>query len=179
MEEITKLMQLIDSNSDNIKEGNYLEMCNTIKILYNKIPTYRRVTPAAFMQVNPWAPMIMEEQATNARIITTRQKHIKLLEKYMKSLKYVKNITESVKVESVVFKARELGIDLEENTVHELRAAGVDIPNERDFYKEYIVNKNTEIADERTEVEQELTDCINHLVNIRRRQRWLVETYNL
>ena len=191
MEEITKLMQLIDSNSDTIKEGNYLEMCNTLKSLYQKIPkceeppvvdlrapTYRRVT-APFMPVTRVNPRIVEEWATNARNIINLQNHIKLLERCMRSLKYFRNITESVKVESVIYKARELGIDLEEDTVHELRAAGVDIPYEREFYKEYIIKRNSEIADERTDVTRELTDCNNRLETVRRRQRWLVETYNL
>ena len=31
MENLTHLMQLIDSNSINLPEGDYLDMCNTIK----------------------------------------------------------------------------------------------------------------------------------------------------
>ena len=31
MENLTHLMQLIDANSINLPEGDYLDMCNTIK----------------------------------------------------------------------------------------------------------------------------------------------------
>ena len=187
MEEITKLMQLIDSNSDTIKEGNYLEMCNTLKSLYQKmhppvvdlrVPTYRQVS-VPFMPVTRVDPLILDEWTKNARDITDLQEHIKLLERCMRSLKYFRNITESLKIESVIHKARELNIILEDNTIHELRAAGVDIPDERNFYREYIIKRNTDTADERMEVSQELLDNNRELENIRQRQRWLMENYNL
>jgi hypothetical protein len=37
MENLTRLMQLIDANSDNLSEGVYLEMCNSIKEVHNYI----------------------------------------------------------------------------------------------------------------------------------------------
>jgi hypothetical protein len=97
----------------------------------------------------------------------------------MRSLKYFKNITESVKLESVIQKSRELGVVIEEYTIHELRAAGVDVPDEREFYREYIIKRNCEIANERMNVSQELLDNNTELETIRQRQRWLVDTYNL
>jgi hypothetical protein len=191
MEEITKLMQLIDSNSDSIKEGNYLEMCNTLKSLYNKIPkhedppivdlrspTYRRVI-IPFMPIPRLDPRILEEWRINAIDITNIREHIRLLDRSLRSLKYLRNITESVKIESVIRKARELNIILDENTVDELRAAGVEIPSERDFYKEYIILRNSEISDEREEISQELLDNNIELETINHRQMWLADTYNL
>jgi hypothetical protein len=187
MEEITKLMQLIDSNSDTIKEGNYLEMCNTIKSLYHKIPKeedppvvdlrtplYRQVPPAAVMEQR-----IIQEWRKNAKDITDFQLYIKDLEKWLKSFKYLKNITASVKTNSVIKKAREFNLILENNTVQELRAAGVDIPDEREFYRSYIVTANAETAVNRAEVTQDLLDNNMELETTRARQRWLVQTYNL
>ena len=37
MENLTHLMQLIDANSDNLSEGVYLEMCNSIKGVHKYI----------------------------------------------------------------------------------------------------------------------------------------------
>lgn len=165
MEELTRLMQLIDSSSDTIKEGHYLEMCTSIQSLYHKIATRD--------------PVIVREWRYNAVRITELQDFITLLDRCMRSLKYLRNITESVKIEAIIHKAGELGIILLENTIDALRASGVDIPNERDLYREYIVKRNVEIADERMGVQQELLDKHAALENVRRRQRWLVTHHNL
>ena len=33
---IRKVMSLVDANKDNISEGDYLEMCNNLKLIYAK-----------------------------------------------------------------------------------------------------------------------------------------------
>lgn len=37
MENLTRLMQLIDANSEKISDGDYLEMCNTIKSVHDSV----------------------------------------------------------------------------------------------------------------------------------------------
>lgn len=192
MEEITKVMQLIDANSDSLKDGNYLEMCNAMKSLYEKIPkppvvdltvpTQQQVTP-------PFAPVIPSQQRVNSNIlrewnenandIITIQAYIKDLEKWLKFLRHRKNITELVRTEAVTIRARELGIVLENNTIQELRAAGVEIPNSHEFYKSYLDRKNNVNERTKAEVTQDLLDNRMRLDTVRARQRWMAQTYNL
>lgn len=192
MEEITKVMQLIDANSDSLKEGNYLEMCNAIKSLYEKIPKppvveltvpIQQQVPPPFAPVIPSQqgvdPSILREWNKNTNDIITIQAYIRDLEKWLKSFKHRKNITEFVRTEAVTMKARELGIVLDDNTIEELRAAGVEIPNSHEFYKSYLDQKNYYNELSRAEVTQDLLDNRMELDTIRVRQRWLVQTYNL
>lgn len=170
MEEITRLMQLIDASSDTIKEGNYLEMCTTIQALYSKIQSQTPTRPD---------DAIVREWRNNAMKLVELRECVKNLERRVRSFNYLKNITESVKTESVRRTAMELNIVLDENTIQELRAAGVNIPDERKFYKEYIAAKNDEIASDRAEVQEELAEKTTLLEILRQRQRWLMMNYNL
>lgn len=200
MEEITKLMQLIDSNSDSIKEGNYLEMCNTLKTLYTKIPK-REDPPVVDLRSLPQRPVsvpfspilptsnlasdlarsnaILYELARNSRTMVEIHDRIKMYETLMADSKYLKNITKNIKTESVIYKAMELGITLENNTIHDLRAAGVEIPNERTFYKDYITMRNVEISSDRDEIMLGLSFNQEELDALTQRQSWLIENHNL
>lgn len=167
MDEITRLMHLIDANSEYIKEGHYLEMCNIMKSLYHKIPSQHAYDE------------IMREWRNNAVSITDLQEYIGILERCLKSLKYLRNVTKAVKIEAIIHRAEELGIVLMENTVHALRSSGVDIPDERKLYDTYIVARNADIAENRTDVQHQLQNKREELEAVRQRQRWIMHIYNL
>ena len=71
------------------------------------------------------------------------EEQIKEKEKQLKKLRIRKNITEVVKRDAVRKCAERLGFELRSNDIEELRTRwGVVIPDERQFYKDYIDTEN-------------------------------------
>lgn len=153
MENLQSLMRCLDDISKMIPEGTYLEMCDNLRALHKDIKSMdpprvdRRSIP--FMPVMhdlediPVVENDYDRWAENEAAIIYMEEQIKEKEKQLKKLRIRKNITEVVKRDAVRKCAERLGFELRSDDIEELRTRwGVVIPDERQFYKEYIDTEN-------------------------------------
>lgn len=159
MENLQSLMRCLDDISKMIPEGTYLEMCDNLKNLHKDIKTRDRDPPVvdrrSIPHRTPFMPVMHDLEdipvvendydrwAENEAAIIYMEEQIKEKEKQLKKLRIRKNITEVVKRDAVRKCAERLGFELRSDDIEELRTRwGVVIPDERQFYKEYIDTEN-------------------------------------
>ena len=171
MEDLSQLMEQLDLISKSIPEGSYLKMCDNIKNIHKNIQRGDApIVSAPFMPVipNDVADTANEYDrwAENQAAIIYMEEQIKMKEKQLKLLKFRKNITEIVKRDAVKERAQQMDIRLRSYTIENLRAKGVRIHNEREFYKGYIERQNIITQGARRDLEldiQELRDQIEDI----------------
>ena len=141
MENLQSLMRCLDDISKMIPEGTYLEMCDNLKNLHKDIKTRDRDPPVVDRRSIPHRTPFMPVMHDLEDIPVVEK--IKEKEKQLKKLRIRKNITEVVKRDAVRKCAERLGFELRSDDIEELRTRwGVVIPDERQFYKEYIDTEN-------------------------------------
>lgn len=163
MEDLTSLMETLDSVAKSIPENEYLKMCHNMKNLYRVVP--RPTSPDAHL---PRVHVRLNEPPQLARLkeltrnYNRRKKEINLIKSRLKCLHIKKRVTAGVKQNAVRERCGELGIRIREYTIDHLRAKGYDIPDERSFYRSYIerVNRRTQdIINDLNESVRQLNDA--------------------
>lgn len=177
MDDLVQLMSIIDLNSKSFPEGDYLEACNRMKNLYKVIP--RATSPEVFMNPIPIQDSDSEDENENDFAIRPSQRivnelfeignqiarvarEIKHTESRLKFQKIRKRITAGIKKDAVRERSQQLGIRLRNFTIEELRSKGHCIPDERNFYKNYLDRLNLITQDIITDLRDDLTELKRH-----------------
>lgn len=112
MEHLSKLLEILDNNSSNIPEGDYLLACNSLKSIHKVLHT-----PYRYPVVN------REDLMREYRQLMDRRENAFVCIK--------RNITARIRLAAV----RRLG---DYTNFEDLRAAGIAPDNERQFYCDYL-----------------------------------------
>ena len=115
MESLKNLMSLLDANSDNIPEGDYLTMCNALKDMHGSLKPER-------INVRSMEYYDLEEELCNATMELNR------LHKERDNLHYRTKLSKFMKSEAIRVYAFAQGLhSLRENSVEALEEAGVRV----------------------------------------------------
>lgn len=154
MEALSNVMSLIDQNSESIPEGDYLKLCNLMKVLHNAIP---KSQPSVPFSSRPQAPSeLRQELVIDRRAYTAAEERVLRHNQQLKYLKIRKRITAGVKTDAVRDCCRRLGFNVTNYTVDALREKGVLIPDERSFYKSFLDKETWFINQKREQLTREL-----------------------
>jgi len=131
MKPLTEIMQLIDTHSDVIPEGDYLRVCGLLKNVYDQMskPSKKVVRVQQCVQMSP---PLRERYRLNCAMRYKNRLATKKASMDLRGLKLRSRITEAVKVE-----------------------AGSD---DRDICKKYLRDKNLEVLRIRVTLEAKLVE---------------------
>ena len=131
MKPLTEIMQLIDTHSDVIPEGDYLRMCGLLKNVFDQMskPPEKVVRSQQYVQMSP---PLRERHRSNCTMRYENRLAIKKTSMDLRGLKLRSRITEAVKAE--------VG------------------SNDRDTCKKYMRDKNFEVLRRRVELETKLVE---------------------
>ena len=147
-------MSLIDQNSESIPEGDYLKLCNLMKVLHNAIP---KSQPSVPFSARPQIPReLIEEDRRNRQVHSDAYVRVLRHNRQLKHLKIRKRITVGVKTDAVRDYCRRLGFNITSYTVDALREQGVLIPDERAFYKSFLDKETLFINQHKEQLIREL-----------------------
>lgn len=154
MEALSNVMSLIDQNSESIPEGDYLKLCNLMKVLHNAIP---KTQPSVPFSTRPQAPLeLRDELVRNRRAYAAAEERELSHGRQLSHLNVRKRITARVKTDAVRDCCRRLGFNVTNYTVDALREKGVLIPDERAFYKSFLDKETWFINQKRERLIREL-----------------------
>ena len=154
MEALSNVMSLIDQNSESIPEGDYLKLCNLMKVLHNAIPKTQPSVPFSTRLQVPQE--LREESWRNQQAHAAADERVLRHNQQLKYLKIRKRITAGVKTDAVRDCCRRLGFNITSYTVDALREKGVLIPDERAFYKSFLDKETWFINQKRERLIREL-----------------------
>lgn len=200
MEDLTSLMGQIDALSQNIPEGAYLDMCNTMRTLHDKLKTSQRdLDPPIIdnirvpfsvyrvddvevveMEVSDYNPY--DEWICNIERLDALKEDITRIDRFIRNTTYRSNITEQVRREAVRELAGEYGVELEVFTMDALRErVSIDIlpHQERVYYKEYLKNDNERKDVSARQLREDVRILSEERDMLLQRNDWLSHTYNL
>ena len=148
MEDLTALMQSVDTISKHVPEGEYMKMCQSMQNLYKVIQKQTLPKPQrAAQQQRPVDPDVWRENRQEyADLINAQTRRGNIIRNDQSRLKYLKirqRVTAEIKRNAVRDFARDNDIFIRECTIEELRSNGCNIPNERTFYRSYMDKQNT------------------------------------
>ena len=131
MKPLTEIMQLIDTHSDVLPEGDYLRMCGLLKNVFDQMskPPEKVVRSQQYVQMSP---PLRERHRSNCTMRYENRLAIKKTSMDLRGLKLRSRITEAVKAE--------VGSD------------------DRDTCKKYLRDKNFEVLRRRVELETKLVE---------------------
>ena len=131
MKPLTEIMQLIDTHSDVMPEGDYLRVCGLLKEVYDQMskPSKKVVRAQQYVQMSP---PLHERHRSNCTMRYENRLAAKKASMDLRGLKLRSRITEAVKVE-----------------------AGSD---DRDICKKYMRDKNFEVLRRRIELETKIAE---------------------
>jgi len=131
MKPLTEIMQLIDTHSDVLPEGDYLRMCGLLKNVFDQMskPPEKVVRSQQYVQMSP---PLRERHRSNCTMRYENRLAIKKTSMDLRGLKLRSRITEAVKAE--------VG------------------SNDRDTCKKYLRDKNFEVLRRRVELETKLVE---------------------
>ena len=131
MKPLTEIMQLIDTHSDVLPEGDYLRMCGLLKNVFDQMskPPEKVVRSQQYVQMSP---PLRERHRSNCTMRYENRLAIKKTSMDLRGLKLRSRITEAVKAE--------VG------------------SNDRDTCKKYMRDKNFEVLRRRVELETKLVE---------------------
>jgi hypothetical protein len=146
MRALSEIMQLIDTNSDAMPEGDYLKLCGLMKNVFDdmskKAPVVQQPRqPRRLRQPVPISPPTKERYRFNRRSFCEARDNITKFSRELNKLKTRSRVTEAVKVE-----------------------AGSD---DREICKQFLRDTNTKVIKRRCELEAE----ISRLEEVRRTSR--------
>ena len=149
MKALSEIMQLIDTNSGTMPEGDYLKLCGLMKNVFDDVSKRAPVVqqpreprrPRQPTQIVPISPSTKERYRFNRRSFCEARDNIVKLSRELKRLKTRSRVTETVKAE-----------------------AGTD---NLEICKEFLRNANVKIFERRRELEMEIT----RLEEVRRTSR--------
>jgi hypothetical protein len=154
MEALSNVMSLIDQNSESIPEGDYLKLCNLMKVLHTAIP---KSQPSVPFSARPQIPLsLREDSVRDQRAYAFAEERVLRINQQLKRLKIRQRITVGVKEDAVHDCCRRLGFNITDYNVEALREKGVLIPDERAFYKSYLDKETWFMTQKRTELLREL-----------------------
>jgi hypothetical protein len=153
MSALSEIMQLIDTNSDAMPEGDYLKLCGLMKNVFDdmskKAPVVRQPRqPQRPTQAVPISPPTKERYRLNHKACVRARDNITKFSRELNKLKTRSRITEAVKVE-----------------------AGSD---DREICKQFLRDTNTKVIQRRCELEAE----ISRLEEVRRTSREVCDIIN-
>jgi len=126
---LQKIMTFIDNHSDELSEGDYLEMCNKLRDIFRGEQRSRRVrTLPTSLRVNP-----MDVIYERCMVLVRKKRELRRALIYSKKRK---RITQNFKNEAIKTYCIILGLD-ENMTLTDLQNEG-HIPDESIFYKEFL-----------------------------------------
>ena len=153
MEALSSVMSLIDQNSESIPEGDYLKLCNLMKVLHTAIPKPR---PSVPFSARPQLPQsLREDSVRHQRAFAFAEERVLRINQQLKRLKIRQRITVGVKEDAVRDCCNRLGFPVV-FCVGALRAKGVLIPDERAFYKDFLDRETLILSQKREELLREL-----------------------
>jgi hypothetical protein len=149
MSALSEIMQLIDTNSDAMPEGDYLKLCGLMKNVFDdmskKAPVVQQPwqppRPRRLRQPVPISPPTKERYRFNQQAWARARDNITKFSRELNKLKIRSRVTEAVKVE-----------------------AGSD---DREICKQFLRDTNTKVIQRRCELEAE----ISRLEEVRRTSR--------
>src|SRR6056300_1287429 len=125
---LQKIMTFIDNHSDELPEGDYLEMCNKLRDIFRGEQRSRRViTLPTSLRVNP-----MDIIYERCMVLVRKKRELRRALIYSKKRK---RITQNFKNEAIKSYCIILGLD-ENMTLTDLQSEGY-IPDENVLYNEY------------------------------------------
>ena len=155
MEALSNVMSLIDQNSESIPEGDYLKLCNLMKVLHTAIPKSQPSVP--FSTRPHQLPLsLREDSVRDQRAYAFAEERVLRINQQLKRLKIRKRITVGVKEDAVRDCCRRLGFNITDYNIEALREKGVLIPDERAFYKSYLDKESWFMTQKREELLREL-----------------------
>ena len=152
---LQKILTLIDNHSEEIPEGDYLDMCNKLRDIYREQQPHRVRTLPNTLRINP-----MDTIFQRCMVLVRRRKELK------KCLYFTKpriRITQRLKKEAI--DAYCGAMDLPEcDTLEELYALGHDPLD--NFFEEYLQLTNQHRRRERERYIQKLDEIENEVNNV-------------
>ena len=132
MDTLKQLMSLVDANSDKIPEGDYLAMCNAMKVVHGSLKPER-------VDVRSIDYYEMEDELMKVTHELTR------LHKERDNIHYRTKMTRSMKTEAIREYAFEEGLhSLREHSVEALEEAGVHV-NYGELFSKYMSAFNDDV----------------------------------
>jgi hypothetical protein len=128
MKDLTEIMQLIDTHSDAMPEGDYLKLCGLMKSVFDDMS--KKTAPGTHrVQLSQ---SLLERRSTNYRERERNRRELKEFTKEYRGLKLRSRITEAVKVE--------IGSD------------------DREVCKKFLRDKNMEVLRRRIELDKKIVE---------------------
>ena len=150
MEALSNVMSLIDQNSESIPEGDYLKLCNLMKVLHTSIPKPR---PSVPFSARPQLPQsLREDSVRHQRAFSFAEERVLRVNQQLKRIKIRQRITVGVKADAVRDCCERLGFYVTDYNVEALREKGVFIPDERAFYKDFLDRETLILSQKRYEL---------------------------
>jgi hypothetical protein len=129
MKHLTEIMQLIDTHSDSMPEGDYLKLCGLMKNVFDDMSKKERPRTQQRIQLSR---SLLERRSTNWRERARNRRELKDFTKEYRGLKMRSRITEAVRVD-----------------------AGSD---DRDVCKTFLREKNLEVLRRRDELDKKFVE---------------------
>jgi hypothetical protein len=149
MEALSSVMSLIDQNSESIPEGDYLKLCNLMKVLHTAIP---KPQPSVPFSARPRLPQsLREDSVRHQRAYSFAEERVLRINQQLKRIKIRKRITVGVKADAVHDCCERLGFPMV-FCVEDLREKGVLIEDERAFYKDFLDRETLILSQKRYEL---------------------------
>ena len=97
MKHLTEIMQLIDTHSDSMPEGDYLKLCGLMKNVFDDMSKKERPRTQQRIQLSR---SLLERRSTNWRERARNRRELKDFTKEYRGLKMRSRITEAVRVDA-------------------------------------------------------------------------------
>lgn len=142
-------MQLIDANSERIPEGDYLAMCNAMKVVHGSMKPER-------VNIRTMAYYDMEDELTNVVLELER------LHKERDKLHYRTRMTKAMKTQAIREYAFTEGLhSLREYSVEALEEAGIRV-NYDELYSKFLSDYNDDIFDKKRTIHLMIEEVRGH-----------------
>ena len=133
MKHLTEIMQLIDTHSDSMPEGDYLKLCGLMKNVFDDMSKKERPRTQQRIQLSR---SLLERRSTNWRERARNRRELKDFTKEYRGLKMRSRITEAVRVDA--------GSDDREVCKTFLREKNLEVLRRRDELDKKFVELETE-----------------------------------
>lgn len=163
MEALRSLMQIVDSHAESIPEGDYLRMCNNLKEIHDTIPKHDDPPVSDFrmpVQSIPFSVRVPENDEDEEYVsiheewvycnncIQELDRRRDEIIRERNKLKVIKNVTKKIKNDAIRNAAfQNFGGDTNIKTIDDLRSNGLNILDEKEFYRAYILLRNERTRD--------------------------------
>ena len=149
MDNLKKLMSLIDANSERIPEGDYLEMCNAMKSVHGCMKPER-------VHVRSMEYYEMEDELSNVTVELNR------LHKERDNIHYRTKLTKAMKSDAIREYAFTEGLhSLRENSVEALEEAGVRV-NYGELFGKYLNDFNEGVYEKKKVIHLMIEEARGH-----------------